>query len=240
MLKFIQNLRLPLIALLLIGLIYGGLTFAQAKSEKVTTVNDYQSLSKQISDLKTEILEVKKVAETPIEKEVVKIVEVPKYITVKEEVSTPAENQIETVTTEPVVTQTETIVPTTTKTVTTTTKKTTPKSTTTVVEKPTNPVVIKPAKEEASVTVSRLGTYKVEITSTDTAFSLLQKAGTKNGFSITYDTYSFGVFVTSIGGIKAENGKFWAFYYNGAFSSVGASAQKVTNGDTTSWKLENM
>lgn len=233
MLKFIQNLRLPLMALLLIGLIYSGLTFAQAKSEKVTAVKDYQSLSQQISDLKTEILEVKKVAVTPIEKEVVKIVEVPKYITVRDVVIAPTENSTETIVAEPI--QTETVVQPVIKTITTTTKKTTPKPTAVVIEKPA-PVEL----NEASVTISGLGTYKVEVTPSDTAISLLQKAGTKNGFSITYDTYSFGVFVTSIGGIKAENGKFWAFYYNGAFSSVGASDQKVSNGDTTSWKLENM
>jgi len=93
--------------------------------------------------------------------------------------------------------------------------------------------------KEATVKIENVGTYKIEIKSGDSAFSVLKKAASQNGFNLAYDTYDFGVFVTSIGGIKASNSQFWAFYYNGAFASVGASNQKVNQDDVISWKLQS-
>ncbi|KKQ74264.1 MAG: hypothetical protein US94_C0009G0010 [Berkelbacteria bacterium GW2011_GWB1_38_5] len=97
-----------------------------------------------------------------------------------------------------------------------------------------------PIINQASVIIDNLGSYKVEIAANENAFSLLQKAALKNGFLVEYTTYEgLGVFVTSIGGIKPVGNQYWAFYYNGKYSMVGASAQQITADDTTFWRLES-
>jgi hypothetical protein len=95
------------------------------------------------------------------------------------------------------------------------------------------------AKHENSVTVQGVGSYKVTTESGDNAFTALQKATKVGGFPIEYQSYSFGVFVTSIGGQKAAGNQYWAFYYNGNYSQVGASDQKISDNDTTFWRLES-
>lgn len=95
-----------------------------------------------------------------------------------------------------------------------------------------------PVKKQASVIVQGIGSFKVDLKSGDTAFTVLKRAATANGFDIKYDNFSFGVFVTEIGGIKPVGNQYWAFYYNGRYSNVGASDQKISNGDTVFWRLE--
>ncbi len=98
--------------------------------------------------------------------------------------------------------------------------------------------VAAPAKHETSVTVQGVGSYKVDVASGDTAFTVLKKASKVGGFPMEYTDYSFGTFVTSIGDTKPKANEYWAFYYNGNFSDVGASDQKISDNDTTFWRLE--
>lgn len=93
------------------------------------------------------------------------------------------------------------------------------------------------ALSQATVTIENIGSFKVGIENNDTAFSVLKKAASQNGFNITYDEYSFGAFLTSIGEIKPSGNQFWAFYYNGAFSNIGASAQPIQENDNIFWQL---
>jgi len=93
-------------------------------------------------------------------------------------------------------------------------------------------------KNQATVTIQNVGSFKVILQPNDTAFSILKRASEENSFPLTYDSYSFGVFITSIGGIKPEGNQYWAFYYNGLFSDVGASAQPIKKGDSTFWQLQ--
>jgi len=93
-------------------------------------------------------------------------------------------------------------------------------------------------KNQATVTIQNVGSFKVILQPSDTAFSILKRASEENSFPLTYDSYSFGVFITSIGGIKPEGNQYWAFYYNGLFSDVGASAQPIKKGDSTFWQLQ--
>jgi hypothetical protein len=109
----------------------------------------------------------------------------------------------------------------------------------TIITKTVKKYIEVPAPKQATVTVQGLGSYKVNIASGDTAFSILQKAAAQNGFGLDYDTYSFGVMITSIGGIKPVGNQFWAFYYNGQFANVGASDQKISADDATFWRLES-
>ena len=90
---------------------------------------------------------------------------------------------------------------------------------------------------QATVTIENVGSYKVDLQSGDNAFTALQRAASQNNFNLKYDTYSFGVFITNIGGIAPTGNQYWAFYYNGTFSNVGASDQPVHLGDNIVWQL---
>lgn len=92
-------------------------------------------------------------------------------------------------------------------------------------------------KKLASVTIQGIGSYNIEIQNRETAFSLLQKAADENGFNLEYQLFDFGVFITAIGDTKPDTNQYWAFYYNGQYSMVGASAQAISEGDTTFWQL---
>ena len=89
--------------------------------------------------------------------------------------------------------------------------------------------------------IENVGVYTVvDLETDDTAFSILLKAGQENGFSVDYQTYEgMGAFVTCISGICGHDNYYWAFYYNGGYSMVGASSQSVKDGDETAWKFES-
>lgn len=110
-----------------------------------------------------------------------------------------------------------------------------------IVKTVTKTVVVKEKpKPTANITIQGVGSYNVEIKTGDTAFSILQRAAAENGFAVESTTYEgLGAFVTAIAGIKPEGNQYWAFYYNGQYSMVGASAQAISNGDTTFWRLES-
>jgi hypothetical protein len=96
-----------------------------------------------------------------------------------------------------------------------------------------------PAKT-VTVDIQNLGLYTVEISGNDTAYDVLIKAGKQNNFTITSEYYTgMGYFVSGINGIGSHDNYFWAFYYNGVSSMVGASGQKVQDKDTTAWKFES-
>lgn len=90
---------------------------------------------------------------------------------------------------------------------------------------------------QATVIIENVGSFKVDLQIGDNAFTILQRASVKNNFALVYQTYSFGVFITGIGGITPSGNQYWAFYYNGAYSNVGASDQPVKKDDNTFWQL---
>ena len=109
-----------------------------------------------------------------------------------------------------------------------------------VVTKTTTKYVAAATKEQASVIIDGVGSYKVEIETNETAFSLLEKAAKLNGFTIQYSIYEgLGAFITGIAGITPAGNQYWAFYYNGKYSMVGVTAQKIYPDDTTFWRLES-
>lgn len=103
----------------------------------------------------------------------------------------------------------------------------------------TKTVVLKKevVKKQVSVVIDGIGSYQVNWQAGDTAWSILKRASTKNNFVLQYQMYDFGVFVTGIGGIAPKGNQYWAFYYNGKYAQVGASDQSVSPGDTTFWQL---
>lgn len=105
----------------------------------------------------------------------------------------------------------------------------------------TKTVVVKEKpKPTVNVTIQGVGSYHVATKSGDTALSALKRAASQNGFTVDLTTYEgMGAFVTGISNIKPAGNQYWAFYYNGQYSMVGASAQKISDGDTTFWRLES-
>lgn len=108
-----------------------------------------------------------------------------------------------------------------------------------VIKTITKNITTEKVTNRATVTIENVGSFPVELKTDDTAMSILLRAGKDYHFAVDYDTYSFGVFVKSINGINPKNNQFWAFYYNGSFSNVGASAQKIKNGDQIFWQLSS-
>lgn len=119
----------------------------------------------------------------------------------------------------------------------------TPKPATTVTPTPTptpQPTPTPTPVFQATVTIENLSSFPVELQAGDTAFSILLRAAELNNFSIEYQNFEgFGAMVNCIAGVCAHDNFYWAFYYNGSYSMVGASAQEVANGDTTAWKFES-
>lgn len=98
----------------------------------------------------------------------------------------------------------------------------------------------KPEIATASVNVQDLGNFEVKLQENDTALSILLRAGQENGFEVKTKTYvGFGEFVEAIGGKAGDANHYWAFYYNGAYSMVGAGDQPVEEGNVTTWKYES-
>lgn len=97
--------------------------------------------------------------------------------------------------------------------------------------------VVKKEAIQATVTIQNIGSFKVDLSGNDTAFSVTKKAAEQYGFGLKYTLYSFGAFVTSIGNIAPSGSQYWAFYYNGAYSNVGASDQKISKDNNIFWQL---
>lgn len=77
---------------------------------------------------------------------------------------------------------------------------------------------------------------KLELYATDdnqTALELLQANA-----QVEYDEYSFGIFVTTINNLKADNSHYWAFYVNGEYAMESADATKLQAGDVVSFVYE--
>ena len=95
-----------------------------------------------------------------------------------------------------------------------------------------------PKSQYVTVSIAGVGEYKTKILPDETAFTIMIRAARENNFSIDYKIYSFGAFITAIGGIKPADNEFWALYYNGVFSQVGASQLKIKENDLISWRVE--
>lgn len=59
--------------------------------------------------------------------------------------------------------------------------------------------------------------------------------------SVDASTSSYGEFVTSINGVKADaKVNYWSFYVNGAYANEGAGTYKSKDGEKLQWRLENL
>ena len=75
----------------------------------------------------------------------------------------------------------------------------------------------------------------------DTAFSLLERSGQQNGFSVdsTYYEQFDSTLVNSINNaVGGTDGKYWQYYVNGKLPDVGADKCILVNGDVLTWSFE--
>jgi len=211
--KIFLNLKFPIFVLAVIILIYGGLTIADLKNKTVKLNNQNESLTFKIDDLSNKLDQIQgNIDQTKNDSDILsgKLVIAQKQITFLQNQTTSKQVLGDNIIELKPATITKTITQTLTQEI---------------------------EKNQATVTIENVGSYKVDLQSSDNAFEVLKRAATENGFSLDYDTYSFGVFVKNIGGITPANNQYWAFYFNGAFSQVGASDQPVQKGDSIFWQL---
>lgn len=75
----------------------------------------------------------------------------------------------------------------------------------------------------------------------DTAFSILERCGEKNGFLIksTYYAQFDSTLINSINNaVSGTDGKYWQYYVNGQLPDVGADKCILSNGDLLKWNFE--
>ena len=101
------------------------------------------------------------------------------------------------------------------------------------------------ANENISTTLkvfngSTTKTYKVELASGSSAYDQLREARNKYKLPFVVKSYSYGVFVESINGLKnnLSGSTYWFLYINGRSSNTGASTTYLKKGDTVTWKYE--
>lgn len=82
--------------------------------------------------------------------------------------------------------------------------------------------------------------YKFDYTSSSTVFSVLQAAGQKENFVITYKNYpEMGVLVESIGDmVNGQNNKYWQYWVNDILGEVAADKKILRAGDKVEWKFD--
>jgi hypothetical protein len=83
------------------------------------------------------------------------------------------------------------------------------------------------------------GSYKIEIEDQLSGLEAMKKAQELYGLTYEYQSSSFGVYITSIGGLEAGNREYWSLEYNGSYAQVGIADLILTDEDTITWKLAN-
>lgn len=209
--KLFNYLRLLIISIFLIGLLYGGLNLANLNLQKVKAGQSQEDIAKKILSLENKLNNLEN-HNSELENKIINLESDLNNITPVSSKPIEITKYIEK---EPII-----------KTVTQTK----------VVKEIVREEI---EKNQAVVTIENIGSFRVDLQENENAFTILKEASTQNGFPLEYQEYSFGVFITSIGGIKPSGNQYWAFYYNGKYSMVGASDQKINKNDTTFWRLES-
>ncbi len=81
--------------------------------------------------------------------------------------------------------------------------------------------------------------YSMQLKNGSSVYDLLVEASHQHNFSISatyypqYDSY----LIEGINGVKGGNGKYWQYWVNGEYATVGANAFKLKNNDVVEWKL---
>lgn len=218
---------LPIVGAAIIVAIYGGALVAQNQKQNQLLAGKIDRLTTQVDNLKVQLADQnKEVAgvSTNSEQKV--------KVASKVRTSTPTSTPTPVSSPSPAPTPSQTPTPVSTST-------STPTSTPTPTPIPTPTPTPTPA-EQVAVEIQNQGSYQVDLRDGDTAFTVIERAASQNGFSLDYKDYGsdLGVMVNCIGGVCAHDNYYWAFYYNGQYAQVGASSQPVSANDITAWKFE--
>ena len=70
---------------------------------------------------------------------------------------------------------------------------------------------------------------------------LMDELKDKGDFDYESSTGDYGAYITTVNGIKADDGQktYWAIYVNGEYGQYGADSQPVNDGDAYALKLES-
>ncbi len=82
----------------------------------------------------------------------------------------------------------------------------------------------------------------IELKEEKTAFALLKKAAQENNLELSFKEYpGTGIFIESIDNIggDATNNKWWQYWVNGEYATIGAGDFQLKNGDSVEWKYIN-
>lgn len=214
--NLLNYLTFLLLAIIITGFIYGGLTINKLYKTNLALETKQTTLENKIISLENKVIDNQNQLVVLNDK----LDQNDKKLAFYRKQTLDAQAQLAQIKTEPIVAQPVNTIQTAIKTV-------------------TKRVYVEKPKYETTLTIEGIGSYKIAVASGDTAFSILKKASVQYGLEIDYDTFSFGVFVKEIAGLKPVGNQYWAFYYNGKYSQVGASDQKITAGDTIYWRLES-
>lgn len=210
--KFLKSLTFPAISLLVIATIYAGISISSISNKTALLKKQNQNMSEQINGLAEVIHE----NQNKINQTISLNNDLQKNLKSAQSQIALLQGNTSNKTTSAVATEP-----------------------TVVTQTLTQTVVKEVEANQAVVIIRNVGSYKVDIQPGDSAFSVLKRAAANNNFNLLFDTYSFGIFIKSIGGATPTGNQYWAFFYNGNFSNVGASDQPVKKGDSIVWQLES-
>jgi hypothetical protein len=80
------------------------------------------------------------------------------------------------------------------------------------------------------------GSYQVEFLPGQNGFAIMEQARSDYGLQFTHQTYSFGIFINSIGGLTSDDHHYWSLFHNRQLSSVGISDLYPNHNDSISWQ----
>lgn len=81
--------------------------------------------------------------------------------------------------------------------------------------------------------------YSLNVPLGSTVYDVMNILASTTDFSFKANFYSgLGYFIEEINGVKNQGGTYWTLYVNSKYSEVGASAYKLSDGDSVEWKYE--
>lgn len=84
-------------------------------------------------------------------------------------------------------------------------------------------------------------TIEIPATKGESAFEATMRFASSTRLDVVTSYHQdLGYFVEELGGVKNANGKYWTLYINGAYSALGASNARLTEGDVVTWKYESL
>jgi hypothetical protein len=72
------------------------------------------------------------------------------------------------------------------------------------------------------------------------ASALLEKAANENSFTVEFQTFDMGRYISAINGKAGDTTHYWGFYANGVMADVGADGYLLKDGDAIEFRYTQM